>query len=123
MDESRKRRNSKFAENGTWKEVPITDAKTRILPGTWFFYANLLPMMVSSASTKHGTVYKKISKKLSRKLLPQSWLVGARYVCSLYCRSHYVERLAAPSTSAAPLSKRRFWTQSGSTYLADFTLE
>jgi hypothetical protein len=24
-------------KNGTWKEVPITDGKTRILPGTWVF--------------------------------------------------------------------------------------
>ena len=24
-------------KNGTWKEVPITEAKTRILPGIWVF--------------------------------------------------------------------------------------
>jgi hypothetical protein len=24
-------------KNGGWTEVPITDAKTRILPGTWVF--------------------------------------------------------------------------------------
>ena len=24
-------------KNGTWKEVPITEAKTQILPGTWVF--------------------------------------------------------------------------------------
>ena len=29
--------------NGTWKEVPITDAKTRILPGTWVFRRKRTP--------------------------------------------------------------------------------
>jgi hypothetical protein len=30
-------------KNGTWKEVPITDAKTRILPGTWMFRRKRTP--------------------------------------------------------------------------------
>ncbi|KAI2499655.1 hypothetical protein MHU86_14836 [Fragilaria crotonensis] len=43
MAEGCKRRNSKFAENGTWIEVPITEAKTRILPGTWVFRRKRTP--------------------------------------------------------------------------------
>ncbi|KAI2512657.1 hypothetical protein MHU86_1653 [Fragilaria crotonensis] len=42
-------------KNGTWIEVPITEAKTRILPGTWVFVANVLPMVLS-VSTRHATV-------------------------------------------------------------------
>ena len=30
-------------KNGTWKEVPITEAKTRILPGTWVFRRKRTP--------------------------------------------------------------------------------
>jgi hypothetical protein len=30
-------------KNGTWKEVPITDAKTRILPGPWVFRRKRTP--------------------------------------------------------------------------------
>lgn len=30
-------------KTGTWKEVPITDAKTRILPGTWVFRRKRTP--------------------------------------------------------------------------------
>ena len=30
-------------KNGTWTEVPITDAKTRILPGTWVFRRKRTP--------------------------------------------------------------------------------
>ena len=100
-------------KNGTWKEAPITDAKTRTLPGTWFFYVSALPM-APSASTKHGSVYGEIFKKLSRKPSPQSWL-GAPYGCSSYCRSHYAGK-PAPSTSAAPLSKLCSRTRFGSTY-------
>jgi hypothetical protein len=81
MDESCKRQNSKFAEKGTWKELPISFAKTRILPSTWYFDVKILPRMVPSASTKHETVYGETSKKLSRRLLLQSWL-GVLYDCS-----------------------------------------
>ena len=58
-----------------------------------FFDVSVLPM-ISSASTKHhGTVYGEIPKKLSRKLLPQSWF-GVLNGCSLYCHSRYLEKLA-----------------------------
>jgi hypothetical protein len=30
-------------ENGTWKEVPVSSAKTRILPGTWVFSRKRTP--------------------------------------------------------------------------------
>jgi hypothetical protein len=44
MNESRKRRNSKLPKYDTWKQVPISDAKTQILPGTWAFcHAGLTP--------------------------------------------------------------------------------
>ena len=70
------------------------------------FGVNVLPMVLSSASTRHGTVYGEISKKPSRRPLPQSWL-GALYGCFSNCRSHYVGKLA-PSTSAAALLFKLF---------------
>jgi hypothetical protein len=106
-------------KNGTWKKCrsPKTRLEFYRVPG--FFDVNVLPM-APSASTKHGNVYGEILKKLSRKLLPQSWL-GVLYSCSLYCCSHHLGKLAS-STSAASLSKLRLWIQLGSTCLADSTL-
>ena len=89
----------RLQKNGTWKEVPICYAKTCILPGTWVFRRKRTPNGTPSASTKHGTVYREIFKKSSRRPLPQSQL-GVLYSCFLCFHSHYVGK-PAPSTSAA----------------------
>ncbi|KAI2502607.1 hypothetical protein MHU86_11872 [Fragilaria crotonensis] len=67
-------------KNGTWKEVSILEAKTKILPGTWVFHASD-PQMEKSPSTK-ATVFEATLKKENLKPMPQL-LLGVQFDCSL----------------------------------------
>ncbi len=70
-------------KNGTWKEVSILEAKTKILPGTWVFDASN-PQMEKLPSTKRATVFEVTLKKENLRPMPQL-LLGVQFNCSLSC--------------------------------------
>ena len=69
---------NELIKQGTWVEVPLSNAKSRILPGTWTFKIK----RTSSRNTKAGGAY---AVTYRRKLVTTTHLLlaGAPFACSL----------------------------------------
>lgn len=110
-------------KNGTWKEVPITDAKTQILPGTWVFCRKHTPDSTMPTISKYKACYcvqgdlRKPSKATygnrARNVCASRCLEYSAN-CSLYFHSLWHGKLAL-STSAVHSYRRHLPTQYGFT--------
>jgi hypothetical protein len=120
MVERRKRQFQSLQKNGTWIEVPITEAKTRILPGTWVF---------SRKRTPDGTIRKYKARYCERGNLQENVqetfapVVAWSTVRLFLVLSLTLNGRPAQLTSAARSSKLLFRIQFGSTCRMDSTLQ
>ena len=66
---------------GTWKEVPLSDATSRVLPGTWVFHIRSVVQMARSRSLRAITVVM-VTLKKANSICMLRLLHSLPYVCS-----------------------------------------